>query len=213
MTLTETPLRCADELLGRMTLEEKAMQLTSVVPLALIGREGPLRDQLEHRLAHGIGHVAETRLGIPAIFHDEALNGVVAAGFTAFPTPVALAATWDPVAVEEMADLMRRQMRAVGLLHALAPVMDVARDARWGRVTETYGEDPHLVGALSVAFTRGMQGADLREGVIACAKHFIGYAQTEGGQNMAAIAVGPASSAMCTAAPSRRPSGSRGWPA
>jgi beta-glucosidase len=90
-----------------------------------------------------------------------------------------------------MADLMRRQMRSVGMLHALAPVMDVARDARWGRVTETYGEDPYLVSAMSVAFTRGMQGEDLREGVIACAKHFLGYAQSEAGQNMAAVAVGP----------------------
>jgi beta-glucosidase len=72
-----------------------------------------------------------------------------------------------------MADIMRRQMRAVGMLHALAPVMDVARDARWGRVTETYGEDPYLVSAMSVAFTRGMQGEDLREGVLVCAKHFL----------------------------------------
>jgi beta-xylosidase len=119
------------------------------------------------------------------------LNGVVAPNFTAFPTPIGLAATWDPDAVEEMADIMRRQMRSVGMLHALAPVMDVARDARWGRVTETYGEDPYLVSAMSVAFTRGLQGEDLREGVIACAKHFLGYAQTEAGQNMAAVAVGP----------------------
>jgi len=90
-----------------------------------------------------------------------------------------------------MADIMRRQMRATGMLHALAPVMDVARDARWGRVTETYGEDPYLVSAMSVAFTRGMQGKDLREGVLVCAKHFLGYSVTEGGQNMAATAVGP----------------------
>ena len=99
--------------------------------------------------------VTETRLGIPALFHNEALNSVVAPQFTAFPTPIALAATWDPDAVEELADILRRQLRAVGLLHALAPVMDVARDARWGRVTETYGEDPYLVSAMSVAFTRG----------------------------------------------------------
>jgi beta-glucosidase len=90
-----------------------------------------------------------------------------------------------------MADIMRRQMRATGMLHALAPVMDVARDARWGRVTETYGEDPYLVSAMSVAFTRGMQGKDLRDGVIVCAKHFLGYSVTEGGQNMAATKVGP----------------------
>jgi beta-xylosidase len=116
---------------------------------------------------------------------------VVAPHFTAFPTAIGLAATWDPGAVEEMADILRRQMRSVGLLHALAPVMDVARDARWGRVTETYGEDPYLVSSVSVAFTRGLQGEDLREGVIACAKHFIGYAVIEAGQNMAATAVGP----------------------
>jgi beta-glucosidase-like glycosyl hydrolase len=115
--------------------------------------------------------VTETRLKIPALFHNEALSGVVAPGFTAFPTPIGLAATWDADAVQEMADIMRRQMRAVGMLHALAPVMDVARDACSGRVTETYGEDPYLVSAMSVAFTRGMQGEDLRDGVIACAKH------------------------------------------
>jgi beta-glucosidase len=90
-----------------------------------------------------------------------------------------------------MADLMRRQMRSVGMLQALSPVLDVARDARWGRVHETYGEDPYLVAALGVAFTRGMQGKDLRQGVLASTKHFIGYAVTDAGQNMAATAVGP----------------------
>jgi beta-xylosidase len=190
-----TPMQRADELLREMTIEEKAMQLSCVVPLALLGTDGPMPGQMDSLLGRGIGHVAgiglpghklpdeiaksvnaiqrylvtETRLKIPAIFHNEALNGVVAPNFTAFPTPIGLAATWDPHAVEEMADIMRRQMRSVGMLHALAPVMDVARDARWGRVTETYGEDPYLVSAMSVAFTRGMQGEDLREGVIACA--------------------------------------------
>jgi beta-glucosidase len=216
-TASATPMARADELLRQMSVEEKAMQLSCVVPLALIGPDGPMRGQLEALLPQGIGHIAgigllghkmpdeiaknvnaiqhylvnETRLKIPAIFHNEALNGVVSAGFTAFPTAIALAATWDPDAVQEMADITRRQMRATGMLHALAPVMDVARDARWGRVTETYGEDPYLVSAMSVAFTRGIQTDDLREGVIACAKHFIAYAQTEAGQNMAAIAVGP----------------------
>jgi beta-glucosidase len=214
---TGAPMQRADELLRTMTLEEKAMQLACVTPLALLGTDGPMREQMDSLLGAGIGHVArigllghkwpdeiarsvnaiqrylvnQTRLKIPAIFHNEALNGVVAPGFTAFPTPIGLAATWDPAAVEEMADIMRRQLRSVGMLHALAPVMDVARDARWGRVTETYGEDPYLVSAMSVAFTRGMQGEDLREGVMACTKHFLGYAQTEAGQNMAAVSVGP----------------------
>lgn len=210
-------LRHVDELLRKMTLEEKAMQLSAVYPMALLGAEGPIKSQLDAHLKHGIGHVSglgtmghktpetiaktvnafqhylitETRLKIPAIFHNEALNGVVAPRFTHFPTAIALAATWNPDAVEEMARLQRRQMRSVGLLQALSPVMDVARDARWGRVHETYGEDPYLVSALSVAFTRGMQGKDLREGVLATGKHFLGYAATEGGQNMAATVVVP----------------------
>ena len=211
-----TPMQRADELLRQMTLEEKAMQLSSVFPLALFDTKGANRSQLDAALKNGIGHVSalglighktpevlarsvnaiqrylitETRLKIPAIFHNEAMSGVVAPHFTAFPTSIGLAATWDPAAVEEMADTIRRQMRAVGVLQALSPVMDVARDARWGRVSETYGEDPYLVSAMSVAYTRGLQGQDLTEGVLATAKHFLGYAVTEGGQNMAATAVG-----------------------
>src|SRR5215831_16520897 len=211
------PTQRADELLREMTVEEKVMQLSCAMPLALLDRDGLMRGQANMLIKQGIGHVAgigllghktpemiaksinaiqrylltETRLKIPAIFHNEALNGVVAPHFSAFPTPIGLAATWDPTAVQEMADIMRRQMRVTGMLHALAPVMDVARDTRWGRVTETYGEDPYLVSAMSVAFTRGMQGKDLREGVLVCAKHFLGYSMTEGGQNMAATAVGP----------------------
>jgi beta-glucosidase len=216
-SLSDRAMDRADALLRQMTLEEKAMQLSCTVPLELIGPDGPIRAQLDKVLGQGIGHVAgmgllghkspetvaksvnaiqrylltETRLKIPAIFHNEALNGVVSPGFTAFPTAIGLAATWDPEGVQEMADIMRRQMRAIGQRHALAPVMDVARDARWGRVTETYGEDPYLCSAMSVAFTRGMQGDDLREGVITCAKHFLGYGATEAGQNMAATAIGP----------------------
>jgi beta-glucosidase len=206
-----------DALLRRMTLEEKAMQLAAVVPLSVLDAQGPIRGQMDKLLKNGIGHVSglglighkapetlaktvnaiqrylvtETRLKIPAIFHNEALNGVVSPHFSAFPAPIGLAATWDPEAVQEMADILRRQMRSVGLLHALAPVMDVARDARWGRVTEAYGEDPYLVSAMSVAFTHGMQGKNLRDGVLVCAKHFLGYGVTEGGQNMATTAVGP----------------------
>jgi beta-xylosidase len=148
----------AKELLRQMTIEEKAMQLSSVFPLALFDTTDTNRGQLDALLEHGIGHVSalglighktpetlaksvnaiqrylvtETRLKIPAIFHNEAMSGVVAPHFTAFPTSIGLAATWDPTATEEMADIIRRQMRAVGMLQALAPVMDVARDARWG---------------------------------------------------------------------------------
>jgi beta-xylosidase len=211
-----TPMQRVEELLRQMTIEEKAMQLSAVYPIGMVGPDGLIRSVIDPQLKNGIGQISglgllghkspeqlaeavnaiqrylvtETRLKIPAIFHSEAANGVVAPGFTAFPTPIGLAATWNPEAVEEMADIMRRQMREVGQRLALAPVMDVSRDARWGRVHETFGEDPYLVTAMSVAFTRGTQGDDLREGVIATAKHFLGYAVTEGGQNMAATAVG-----------------------
>lgn len=207
------PLQRADALLARMTLEEKAFQLTSAMgPSLSAGPGGADPERLAGRLGHGIGQVSglagfgakppadvartvngiqrflveKTRLGIPAIFHNEALNGVMAPGFTVFPTGIALAATWDPESVGRMAALIGRQMRAIGMRQALSPVLDVARDARWGRIHETYGEDPYLVSALGVAYVRGLQGED----VLATAKHFLGYAVTEGGQNMAATAVG-----------------------
>ncbi|WP_105975658.1 glycoside hydrolase family 3 N-terminal domain-containing protein [Streptomyces geranii] len=207
------PMARAETLLARMTLEEKAFQLTSVMgPSLSAGPGGADPERLAARVGHGIGQVSglagfgakppadvaravnaiqrflveRTRLGIPAIFHNEALNGVMAPGFTVFPTGIALAATWDPESVERMAALIGRQLRAIGIRQALSPVLDVARDARWGRVHETYGEDPYLVSALGVAYVRGLQGED----VLATAKHFLGYGVTEGGQNMAATAVG-----------------------
>lgn len=211
-----TPDERARELLARMTLEEKAQQLTAVMPFGLMGVTGPSADQLESELSGGIGQVSmfsmfnhlfpvdlartvntvqrylveNTRLGIPALFHLEALNGLVAPGFTTFPTGIALGAAWDPAGVEAMAAILARQMRAVGHGQALSPVMDVSRDPRWGRVHESYGEDPHLVSALGVAFTRGLQGASLTEGVIATGKHFLGFGMTDGGQHMAATTVG-----------------------
>ncbi len=211
-----TPEERARDLLARMTVGEKAQQLVGVLPHALLGADGLDEAALGRNLADGIGHVSgaaltaasagdiarlnnviqaylvqRTRLGIPALLHNEALNGVVARGFTVFPTSIGLAATWNPALVGEMAALLRRQLRAVGIRQALAPVLDVARDARWGRVHETYGEEVALVSAMGVAFVEGMQGGDLRDGVIATAKHFLGYAMTEAGQNLAATHFGP----------------------
>lgn len=204
----------SDELLSRMTLAEKVQQISSIMPQSLMGVGGLDDTALERHLGRGIGHIAsaitgsdpqqnasvingiqrylleETRLGIPAIMHTEALNGFLADGYTSFPTPIGLAATWDPERVEAMADIIRKQMRSVGVLQALAPVLDVARDARWGRVHETFGEDVYLVSAFGVAFVRGLQGEELSSGVLATAKHFLGYALTEGGQNMAATHLG-----------------------
>src|SRR5439155_581308 len=104
---------------------------------------------------------------------------------------IGLAATWSPDLVLEMADLIRRQMRRLGIRHALSPNMDIALDPRWGRVHETYGEDPYLAAAMSVAYTRGLQGDDLRDGVIATGKHFAGYGLPQGGVNLSATEIGP----------------------
>ncbi|WP_234386984.1 glycoside hydrolase family 3 N-terminal domain-containing protein [Streptomyces scabiei] len=206
----------AIELLGRMTLHEKVAQLTSLIPTMLFDAKGIRPDVAAAKLANGIGYiephmggfpanaaelarlnnavqrhlVENTRLGIPAIMHIEALNGVNAPTFTSFPTAIALAATWDTTGVGEMAALTRRQMRSVGLHHALSPLLDIARDARWGRVHETYGEDPYLVSALGVSFVRNLQGESLLDGVIATGKHFLGYAMSEAGLNMATVPMG-----------------------
>lgn len=124
--------------------------------------------------------------GIPSLRHIEAVTGVVSPAGTVFPSAIGLGATWNPDTVEKMADIIRKQMLSVGLRQALSPVMDVARDPRWGRIGETYGEDPTLCAAMSVAYTKGLQTENLSEGVLATAKHFLGYGMSEGGLNMAA---------------------------
>jgi beta-glucosidase len=200
-----------DDLLARMTPAEKAAQLGSAWVFQLA--EGP--DLHEERaallLANGLGQVTRvsgasslpleqsarlanaiqrflvehTRLGIPAIIHEEICSGLMARGATVFPQALGVASTWEPALAQDLAAEIRRQMRAVGAHQGLSPVLDVCRDPRWGRTEETFGEDPHLVARMGVAFVRGLQGEDLREGVIATAKHFVGYGASEGGMNWA----------------------------
>src|SRR4029079_15266641 len=97
----------------------------------------------------------------------------------------------DPDLAEALGDSIRVQMRAVGAHQGLAPVLDVCRDPRWGRTEETFGEDPYLVARMGVAFVRGLQGDDPREGVIATAKHFVGYGASEGGMNWGPARIPP----------------------
>ncbi len=132
-----------------------------------------------------------TRLGIPAIVHEESTAGFTARDATQFPQAIGLAATWEPGLVEAMGDVIREQMLAVGARHTLAPVLDVTRDPRWGRTEETYGECPYLASRLGVAYVRGVQGRDLSNGVVATGKHFLGYGMSEGGLNHAAARIGP----------------------
>ncbi len=214
------------DLIGRMTVEEKILQLTSIW-LTFDpdrGEMAPHTDELfppedfdiEYFLTTGIGQITrpfgsqpidpikgaemvnriqkrlmeETRLGIPAICHEECLTGFMAQVATSFPSPLNFCSTWEPELIEKVGGVIRRQMRSVGTHQGLAPVADVCRDARWGRVEETMGEDPYLVGTMVTRYVKGLQGPDIRHGVIATLKHFAGYSFSEGGRNFAPAHVG-----------------------
>jgi beta-glucosidase len=219
--LYRDPTRAIDDrvadLVGRMTLEEKVAQLGGVWVTELVSGDRFDAAAAGAKLRHGTGHVTrigastglgprdnaelanaiqrvlveDTRLGVPAVIHEESTGGFCARGATQFPQAIGLAATWDPALLEGVADVIRRQLRAVGARHTLAPVFDVARDPRWGRVEETYGEDPYLCGVLGTAYVRGLQTPDLARGVVCTGKHFLGYGLSEGGMNHAPVHLGP----------------------
>jgi beta-glucosidase len=132
--------------------------------------------------------IENTRLGIPAMFHEEALHGLTAPGGTHFPVPIGLASTWEPALIERLMSVAALEGRARGTQHVLSPVVDLGRDPRWGRIEETYGEDPYLVARMGVAAVRGYQGATLPlapDKVFATLKHFAGHGSHEGGINTA----------------------------
>ncbi len=131
--------------------------------------------------------IAETRPGIPAIVHEECLTGLAAWTAATFPTPLAWGASFDPDTVERMAALVGRDMHTLGIHQGLAPVLDVIRDPRWGRVDECISEDPYLVGAIGTPFVRGLQSS----GVDATVKHFAGYSGSKAGRNFGPVSVGP----------------------
>ena len=209
------PERVAD-LLGRMSLDEKSAQLGSAWIFQIAGNDGLDADLARSMMADGIGHVTRlsgasslcatdaarlandiqrhlvenTRLGIPAIVHEEICSGLMAAEATVFAQAIGVASTFRPRHNRHLADAIRVQMRAIGAHHGLSPVLDVCRDPRWGRLEETYGEDPYLVSRMGVEFVRGLQGDDLANGVVATAKHFVGYGKSDGGMNWAPAQIG-----------------------
>ena len=166
----------------------------------------------EEATAHGIGHLTrvygtrpvdpieraqwlwaeqarlqrETRLGIPALVHEECLTGLAAWQAATFPTPLAWGASFDPELVEEVGRAIGSSMRQLGIHQGLAPVLDVIRDPRWGRVDECISEDPLVVGTVGTAYVRGMQS----EGVHATLKHFVGYSASRAGRNHAPVSAG-----------------------
>ncbi|TBN55575.1 glycosyl hydrolase [Glaciihabitans arcticus] len=129
----------------------------------------------------------EGRFGIPAVAHEECLAGFAAWGATAYPVPLSWGATFHPQLIERMSRRIGSDMRSVGIHQGLAPVLDVVRDARWGRVEETIGEDPYLVGSIGAAYVRGLESA----GIVATLKHFVGYSASKAGRNLAPVSVGP----------------------
>ncbi|MET3468683.1 beta-glucosidase [Microbacterium sp. 1262] len=131
--------------------------------------------------------IRETRLGIPALVHEECLTGLAAWQAATFPTPLAWGAAFDPELVEEMGALIGESMRELGIHQGLAPVLDVIRDPRWGRVDECIAEDPYVVGVIGTAYVRGLQST----GVHATLKHFVGYSGSQAGRNHAPVHAGP----------------------
>ena len=132
--------------------------------------------------------IEETRLGVPAMSHEECLVGLMAKGATQFPSALNYGSTWNPELIEAVGREIRREAKQIGCHQGLAPVLDVSRDVRWGRTEETMGEDPYLVGILGTRYVRGLQG-EKRE-VVATLKHYVGHSFSEGGRNHAPVHLG-----------------------
>ncbi|WP_026957511.1 glycoside hydrolase family 3 N-terminal domain-containing protein [Aliagarivorans taiwanensis] len=188
----DTEQRIAD-LLARMTLEEKAGQLLQLpahnpeyfeqLEEMHIGSYLHCTDQQMHQLQQ---RAANTRLGIPLIFGIDAIHGhCLENDTTVFPTQLATSCSWDAQLHRDMAEATAKEVRACGHHWTFSPVLCVARDARWGRVSETYGEDPWLIGELAAATIEGYQGEQIggAESILACAKHYVGYGDTLGGRD------------------------------
>jgi beta-glucosidase len=210
-----------NDLVARMNPQEKIAQITAHwIPTP---KKDQTVDQtltaefLEKTFAHGIGSIGpchlgiddeifarnrvkeflktNTRLGIPAFFHDELCHGLMKPEATSFPAPIGLACTWNEALIEKLYAMSAREARARGTHHALTPVVDVTLDPRWGRTEETLGEDPYLNGRLGTAIIRGLQGGVSGEigpqSVMATLKHLAGHGAAEGGLNRSPAHVGP----------------------
>jgi beta-glucosidase len=205
-----------ETLLSQMTLDEKLAQIGSYWMWDLQTNGLLDQEKIAAKLSHGIGQITRvaggstldplnaakasnrlqkfllenTRLGIPAIVHEECCSGAMMLGGTMFPQMIGLASTFQPELAEAMTTAIRKQLLAIGARQGLAPVLDIARDPRWGRVEETFGEDPTLVSHFGMAYIRGLQSGNLSEGVLATGKHFIGHSLSQGGLNCAPVHVG-----------------------
>ena len=203
-------------LLSQMSLDEKIAQLGSYWIFNLQTRGQMDWAKTAEKLKYGIGQITrlagastldplsaartanriqkllveQTRLGIPAILHEECCSGALMLGGTNFPQMLGLASTFEPALAQEMATAIRKQLLAIGARQGLGPVLDLGRDPRWGRVEETFGEDPMLVSHFGTAYIRGLQSEDLAHGVAATGKHFVGHSLSQAGLNCGPVHAG-----------------------
>ena len=189
-----------DDLLARMTLPEKVgqmLQLDARNDLKEIVSEklaGSILHTSPAKMLEAIGLVAETRLRIPLLTAEDCIHGhSFWPGATIFPTQLAMAATWDPALLERVARVTALEVAATGIHQTFSPVLCIARDLRWGRIDETFGEDPFLIGELGSAMIRGYQGGGLSDptAILATAKHFAGYSETQGGRDASEADLSP----------------------
>ncbi|MDR2627334.1 MAG: glycoside hydrolase family 3 C-terminal domain-containing protein [Dysgonamonadaceae bacterium] len=192
-TQTGDPLdERVDELLSRMTLEEKIGQMNQISgtgyndPVAAQIRNGNIGSILNETDPETISRLQkialeESRLHIPLLFARDVIHGFK----TIFPVPLGQAATWNPQTVEDAGRVAALEASSVGIRWTFAPMLDISRDQRWGRIVESLGEDPHLASVLGAAMINGFQGDSLSRptSIAACAKHFVGYGATEGGRD------------------------------
>ncbi len=181
-----------EDLLGRMTLPEKVGQMLQLDARLDLGEivldklAGSILHTSPEKLAEAAGLVARTRLKIPLITAEDCIHGHgFWPGATVFPTQLAMAATWDPALVERVGRVTAIEASATGVHWTFSPVLCITRDLRWGRVDETFGEDPYLISELGAAMIRGYQGDGLTDptAILATAKHFAGYSETQGGRD------------------------------
>ncbi|WP_182049417.1 exo-beta-d-1,3/1,6-glucosidase [Changpingibacter yushuensis] len=181
-----------EDLMARMTVEEKVGQMLQ------LDARGDVEDEVLNKLAGSLLHTspekvfqaakltAQTRLGIPLLIADDCIHGhSFWSGATIFPTQLAMAASWDPELIERVGRATAVEVAATGIHWTFSPVLCIARDLRWGRINETFGEDPLLIGDLATALARGYQGDGLADktAILATAKHFAGYSETQGGRD------------------------------
>ncbi|WP_255365180.1 glycoside hydrolase family 3 N-terminal domain-containing protein [Cellulosimicrobium sp. I38E] len=189
-----------EDLLARMTLPEKVGQMLQldardgVGPAVLDKHAGSLLHTSPQNVVEAHALTGQTRLGIPLLVAEDCIHGhSFWVGATIFPTQLGMAATWDPELVEQVARATAVEVAATGVHWTFSPVLCIARDLRWGRVDETFGEDPYLIGELASAMVRGYQGDGLADptGILATAKHFAGYSETQGGRDASEADISP----------------------